>query len=305
MPQLYLERFRLPAQDLEDNFFFAQKRTCYHGTYPFRLFPEKGLRTVKFAPITIFYGSNGSGKTTLLNLIAQKARLIRHSAFNGSAFFPAYLELCALSGPGAPSGSQILTSDDVFDYVLDLRALNDGIDRRREDLFREYLDRQGRSLRLRSMDDYEEFKDNHEAQRKTQSEFVRERLMRNVDLFSNGESAMRYFVEHITENALYLLDEPENSLSVSKQQELAKYLYDSARYFGCQFIISTHSPVILSIEEAMVYDLDARPVKVRPWTALENVRQYFAFFEAHREEFLLPKKTPSRKKTEKTQEELE
>ena len=49
-------------------------------------------------------------------------------------------------------------------------------------------------------------------------------------MFSNGESAMKYFVDHISENALYLLDEPENSLSIALQQELCKYIEDSARF---------------------------------------------------------------------------
>ena len=110
--------------------------------------------------------------------------------------------------------------------------------------------------------------------------------MRNVDMFSNGESAMKYFVDHITENALYRLDEPENSLSISLQQELCKYIVDSARHFGCQFVMSTHSPVLLSMKDAVIYDLDSDPVTVKPWTELENVRRYFDFFEEHRQEVL-------------------
>lgn len=103
---------------------------------------------------------------------------------------------------------------------------------------------------------------------------------------SNGQSAMKYFVDHITENALYLLDEPENSLSIALQQELGRFIEDSARFYGCQFILSTHSPVLLSMKEARIYDLDSVPVKTKKWTELENVRLYFEFFEKHRSEFL-------------------
>ena len=109
--------------------------------------------------------------------------------------------------------------------------------------------------------------------------------MRNVDMFSNGESAIKYFVDHITENALYLLDEPENSLSIALQQELSTYISASAQHFGCQFILSTHSPVLLAMEDAVIYDLDTCPVETRNWTELENVRRYFDFFEDHRAEF--------------------
>ena len=109
--------------------------------------------------------------------------------------------------------------------------------------------------------------------------------MRNVDMRSNGESAMRYFVEHITENALYLLDEPENSLSVPLQMDLAKFISDSTRYFGCQFVIATHSPIMLSLPGAKIYDLNEAPVQETDWTEVENVKALFRFFEDHRNEF--------------------
>ena len=84
---------------------------------------------------------------------------------------------------------------------------------------------------------------------------------------------------------MYLIDEPENSLSAAYQRELAGFLADSARFFGCQLVIATHSPFLLSIPGAMVYDLDSRPVQVRPWTELENVRVYFDFFRQHNDAF--------------------
>ena len=96
---------------------------------------------------------------------------------------------------------------------------------------------------------------------------------------------MKYFIDHISENALYLLDEPENSLSYSLQKELTKYISDSARHFGCQFIIATHSPILLSISDSIIYDLDETPVKTKKWTELENVKLLFDFFEEKRSEF--------------------
>ena len=135
------------------------------------------------------------------------------------------------------------------------------------------------------MDEFEEWRKTRKAKSKTQSKYVRSRLMDNVNMRSNGESAMGFFVEHIGENALYLLDEPENSLSIVYQQELAKLILDSARYLGCQFVIASHSPVLLSIPDALIYDLDEDPVHTRRWTELDNVRKYFDFFETHRAEF--------------------
>ena len=109
--------------------------------------------------------------------------------------------------------------------------------------------------------------------------------MDNVREFSNGESAYKYFVEKIEEDGLYLLDEPENSLSPARQLELKQYIEDSARFFNCQFILSTHSPFLLSLRGAKIYDLDADPVDVKRWTELQNVRAYYEFFKDHEREF--------------------
>ena len=282
----YIDSLYLPSDHQETDFLMSHRRTCYNGCYPYKIFPQKGLSEINFAPITIFYGGNGSGKTTLLNIIAEKTNVLRHSAFSGSAFFASYVSDCEIEGKTLPENSQILTSDDVFDYLLNIRYLNDGIDVRREELFEDYLSRKYADHQLKSMADYAEWKESYDAKSKSQSKFVKERLMRNVDMFSNGESAMRYFVDHVTENALYLLDEPENSLSIALQQELCKYIVDSARHFGCQFIMATHSPILLSIKDALIYDLDSDPVKTSDWTELENVRRYFDFFEEHRNEFI-------------------
>ena len=287
MYKQYIDKLTLLSDNAETSFLiFGLKRTCYSSVYPYKIFPMKGLEEIEFAPIAIFYGGNGSGKTTLLNIIAEKAKVIRHSAFNGSAFFSQYVDGCKLSGRQIPGNSQILTSDDVFDYVLNIRYLNDGIDARRTELFDEYLDRKYASHRFTGMAQYDEWKESYDAKSKSQSQFVRDRLMRNVDMFSNGESAMKYFTDRITENALYLLDEPENSLSIGLQQDLCDYISASASHYGCQFIIATHSPVMLSMPNAVIYDLDSFPVDTKKWTELENVRKYFEFFEKHRQLFL-------------------
>ena len=124
-----------------------------------------------------------------------------------------------------------------------------------------------------------------QARSKTQSKYVRANLMDNVREHSNGESAFLYFSEKIQENGLYLLDEPENSLSPQRQQELLRFLEDSARFFGCQFVMATHSPFLLSMRGAKIYDLDEDPVDVKRWTELSNVKAYYEFFKKHEEEF--------------------
>ena len=83
----------------------------------------------------------------------------------------------------------------------------------------------------------------------------------------------------------WLLDEPENSLSPVRQQELLKFIEDSARFFGFQFIISTHSPFLVSMKGAKIYDMDEDVVDVKRWSELPNVRIYYDFFKKHEKEF--------------------
>jgi predicted ATPase len=283
---VYLNYFVFPDAEIEVDFIMGIKRTCYDTFYPFRVLSGHGLERLDFEPITILYGGNGSGKSTALNVIAEKTGLLRDSAYNKSNFFPDYVKLCRAQSTADISGnSRIIASDDVFAYMLDIRSFNDGIDRKREDLFQDYLEAKYSRFQMKSMADYEQLKKMNNARSKTQSRYVRSELTDNVREYSNGENAFHYFTERIGENALYLLDEPENSLSPKRQLELRSFLEDSARFFGCQFIISTHSPFLLSIREAKIYSLDENPVAVKRWTELENVRAYHDFFKSCENEF--------------------
>nr|WP_255726638.1 AAA family ATPase [Sporosarcina sp. ACRSM] len=271
---------------MEFDFIIKIKRTCYDSFYPFKILSRNGFETIDFEPVTILYGGNGSGKSTALNVIAEKAGIKRDSIYNKSNFYPDYVNMCEMQlKADIPENSRIITSDDVFDYMLNIRNLNEGIDQKREELFEEYLDAKYSHFQMRSLADYEQLKKVNTARSKTQSRFVRNELIDNVREYSNGESAFRYFTEKIEDNGLYILDEPENSLSPKRQLELVKFLEDSARFFGCQFIISTHSPFLLSMREAKIYNLDENPVTVRRWTELENVRTYYEFFKKHENQF--------------------
>ena len=258
----------------------------YDTFYPFQVLSKHGLTRLDFEPVTILYGGNGSGKTTALNVIAEKLALDRDTLYNRSNFFEDYTGMCDYEEEmPIPKESRIITSDDVFDFMLNLRSINDGINLKREQLFADYLEDKYSHFQMKSLDDYERLKKVNMAKRRTKSRYVRENLMDNVREHSNGESAFIYFSEKINENGLYLLDEPENSLSPERQQELLRFLQDSARFFGCQFIIATHSPFLLSMDGAKIYDMDEEPVDVKRWTELENVRAYYDFFKKHEHEF--------------------
>jgi len=284
---IYLNSIRFPDVEMETDFIWSIKRTCYDSVYPFRVLSEKELEKITFdEPITILYGGNGSGKSTALNVIAEKLKIKRDSVFNKSNFYPDFLELCTVEkARKIPENSRIITSDDVFDYMLNVRNLNEGIDARREKIFEEYLDAKYSQFQMRSVADYDQLKKVNKARSKTQSKFVRSEVMDNIREYSNGESAFHYFTEKIGENGLFILDEPENSLSPKRQMKLAKFIEDSARFFNCQIIMSTHSPFLLAIKGSKIYNLDENPVCVKKWTDLENVRLYHEFFKLHQDEF--------------------
>lgn len=201
---IYLKRFHFLTRTMEDDFFFEQKMTCYDSFYPYRVLSRHQFEQIDFEPVTILYGGNGCGKSTALNIIAEKLGLSRDTLYNRSSF---------------------------FDYMINVRGINDGIDRRRDELFDEYqnIKKNAREFRFESLDDYDELRMINSVRQNTMSKYVRKNLVENIREHSNGESALLHFADRIRENALYLLDEPENSLSPEKQLELVDFLTDSVR----------------------------------------------------------------------------
>ena len=187
---IYLRHFSFPHIEQEYDFSFRLQKTCYDTLYPFFVVSKRGLRMLDFEPVTILYGGNGSGKTTALNVIAEKLGLQRDSLYNRSNFFEDYTGLCDFeTEKEIPKISRIITSDDVFDFILNLRNLNEGIDLKREELFEEYLDNKYKNFRMRSLEDYDKLKKVCLARSKTQSRYVRASLPDNTREHSNGESS--------------------------------------------------------------------------------------------------------------------
>lgn len=283
---IYLNSFKFVDEVREYNFILDEKRTCYDSFYPFKILSKNQFERIDFNTITILYGGNGCGKSTALNIIAEKTNINRDSIYNKSNFYNDYINMCEIDIEyEIPTKSRIITSDDVFDYMLNVRNINEGIDNKREKIFEEYLDNKYSKFQMKSIEDLHILRKVNEARSKTQSKYVRHNLIDNVREYSNGENAFRYFISNIEENGLYILDEPENSLSPKRQIELVKFIEDHARYLNCQFIIATHSPFMLSIRGAKIYDLDENPVDIKRWTELENVREYYDFFKEHENEF--------------------
>ncbi len=295
---MYISSFYLPIRE-ED--WLIQRKMIENGgkkfgyvdnLYPCRLFSKKELEAVLFDRVTIFYGGNGSGKSTLLNLIAQRLGLKRVAPYNSGEMFDMYVDRCRYSmcddedgePMRIPNGSRIITSDDIFDYMLTVRINNLDIAEQKDDARTEWANLKfGDTVKMRGMQDYEALRLQVMARKKSVSrrQFIRNTAGDEVKLNSNGETALAYFRKQLKNDTLYCLDEPENSMSPAMQLELVKNLEKMAHYCGCQFIIATHSPFLLALEGARIYDLDSTLAETKHWWELENTKIYYEFFKKH------------------------
>lgn len=281
---VYLKEFNLLSEEFENSILINERRNYFHNQYPFRIFPDKKLEKMDFANITILYGGNGSGKSTILNIIAEKLNA-KGLNLTGGEMFQTYVDYCKYeTSLEIPDEIKIIKSDDVFDYIYNVKRINNRGFNRREALLKEYFECKKTSIR--DINDYQSIKNEVDAKRLGPSDFIRGRML-NKDVLeqSNGESALMYFISEIKDNGVYLLDEPENSMSASMQLKLTKFLEESARFFNCQFIIATHSPFILGMDGASIYDLDSVPVSMKNWWELENMKIYYNFFKDNHEKF--------------------
>lgn len=281
---VYLKEFNLLGEEFENGILINERRNYFHNQYPFRIFTDKKLEKINFTNITILYGGNGSGKSTILNIIAEKLNA-KGLNFTGGEMFQTYVDYCKHeTSLEIPDEVKIIKSDDVFDYIYNVKRINNRGFNQREALLKEYFECKKTSIR--DINDYQSIKNEVDAKRLGPSGFIRGRML-DKDVFeqSNGESALMYFISEIKDNGIYLLDEPENSMSASMQLKLAKFLEESARFFNCQFIIATHSPFIFGIDSATIYDLDSVPVSTKKWWELENMKIYYNFFKDNSEKF--------------------
>ena len=102
---------------------------------------------------------------------------------------------------------------------------------------------------------------------------------------SHGQSHMAFFTSRFSRKGLYLLDEPENALSPKRQLELLRLLGELSRRGDVQFIIATHSPILLAFPDAEIFSFDACPIRKVAYEETDYYRIYRDFLN-NRERYL-------------------
>lgn len=262
-------------------FVVSEKRMRNPNVYPYNVFRKKEIYPLVFAPITIIYGNNGSGKSTLLNIIAQKINARGYETYTyGQQYIDKFVRECRFDVGedelGAdlriPQASLYIKSEDILFEIKKIQQ-EDALERGYVyDLMKQKgIDRKSAEQSFYSHE-------NSFWSRKEILEFAQEK-------YSNGETAMQILMDAFIPDNLYLLDEPEVSLSPQNQVRLAEEINKLARFLGCQFIIATHSPFMLGTLQAKIYNLDSESMEESQWYELENIRFFYEFFEKNREIF--------------------
>lgn len=268
---IYLKTFKL-----------SNNRIKNENIYPFNVLKNKELDVFLFNNITVLYGNNGSGKSTLLNIIAHKLNLKGKERNNPKVigtldYFEEYSDKCEYELGENEYGKQISRIPEYSRYIKSEEILYEIRKIQQDAVLEESI--KSNLARERGIEKTKEFLETKEGGK----QFARFEF--SQDKYSNGETTMQILEDAIHPDALYLLDEPEVSLSPQNQVKLAEEINEMSRYLGVQFIIATHSPFMLGILDAKIYNLDTNDYKVQKWTELENVIYFYNFFKDRKNEF--------------------
>ena len=268
---IYLKTFKLVSSNIKNN-----------NIYPFNVINSKEPDIFIFDNITVLYGNNGSGKSTILNIISHKLNLKGKERNNPEItgmidYFGDYVSKCEYELGENENGKIISRIPEKSRYIKSEEILYEIRKIQQDEVLQESIE--ANLARERGLKNVKEFLNTKEGGKQfSRFEFSQEK-------YSNGETTLQILEDTIEPDRLYLLDEPEVSLSPQNQVELAKNLNKMARYLGIQFIIATHSPFMLGILNAKIYNLDTKNYEVQKWSELENVRYFYDFFKERMGEF--------------------
>ena len=225
--------------------------------FPFSVPAIRSLRSLDLdAPVTLFVGENGSGKSTLLEAIAAAADLPVVGSANvwSDPTLTAQRELAKalkLTWHKRSNYGFYLRAEDFFGY-LKQKARDDARIAREKATF-------GLPPRMVPQDEAT----HHD-------EVAAAEFLARYDARSHGESFLDLFKQRIDGTGLYLMDEPEAPLSPQRQLALLALMGDAVRE-GAQFIVATHSPILLAYPGARIYSFDDPPIRPVRFDELEHV----------------------------------
>jgi predicted ATPase len=215
------------------------------------------------APVTCFVGENGSGKSTLLEGIAAAAALptvggtevARDGTLEAQRQLPRALRL---TWSKRTHRGFFLRAEDFFGFQRRLAVERQELEQRLLDLDDEYRDRSGYAKGLAAG-----------PVRASLGDMAR-RYGRDPDARSHGQAFLNLFQGRFVPGGLYLLDEPEAPLSPQNQLGLLAILLDLIER-DAQFVIATHSPILLAFPGATIYSFDRLPVAPVAYGDLDHV----------------------------------
>lgn len=240
--------------------------------YPLDVAVTQMLPEISFeAPVTILVGENGSGKSTLLEALACKAEMITvgsEEVHRDNTLEPIQplVHVLRLVWNKRTHRGFFLRAEDFFGFVKRLRALNLEMAEDLQRINNEYQERSDYAKALASGPTASSI-----------NEF-NARYGGDLDFHSHGESFLTLFQSRFVPGGLYILDEPEAALSPISQLGLISLIKEMVQKDG-QFIIATHSPILMAFPGASILDLDRKPPAFVPYDDLEHVRLYRLFLE--------------------------
>ncbi len=217
------------------------------------------------APVVCFVGENGSGKSTLLEAIAISASLPSAGSAGRAKDDPTLADQLWLSRAlkliwrTRNNRGLFLRAEDFFGFQLLLKRERAEFQKTLERMDEEYADRSAYAKKLAM------------GPLKSSMADMDRRYGANPDARSHGEAFLNFFQERLVPRGLYLLDEPEAALSPQRQLTLLAIMFDLVAE-GAQFIIATHSPLLLAYPGARIYSFDETCIEQTEWEQTEHVR---------------------------------
>lgn len=233
--------------------------------FPFTVPVIKSLPTIQFTtPVTFLVGENGAGKSTFLEAVANAAGSIAVGSDElerdqtlGSV--RALAKALKLTWAKRIRKGFFLRAEDYFGYAKRLARIREELEQELRDIDEEYKDRSAYAQGLAKMA--------HTGQLFA----LRQQYDGDLDERSHGESFFTFFKARFVPDGLYLLDEPEAPLSPLRQLGFLSMLKDMADNHNAQFIIATHSPILMAFPGAVILSFDHNPVQPVAYDQLEHV----------------------------------